>query len=186
MSDRRSATSRLLDDSSSECKTLRHQLPTRQSGVSEIALYVGAITLPLFLASVILLFLIVIKRVQPTQTPLLELGGITQDYSDAFYVDIGATVLVLLASLSSTFASILVGCVTTLVAYPVAQKMLVPPVPTIYQLGLVIAMVQSGDWLSIWRLLVYKATIKSGTRFSALRLSGYVLVITHALVYAPF
>jgi hypothetical protein len=189
MSDPRSATARLLGDTFTEAKTLTHkgnQLPNRHTGVSEIVVYVGIITLPLVFASGVLLFLVLVKRVPHTQPISPELGGIGQDLSDAFYVSVNSTSLVLLASLSSTFATILIGCVMTLVAYPVARNMSVGPVPTIYQLGLVIAMVQSGNWASIWRLLEYKTTIKRGPRVSALCLSAYVLVFIHALVYTPF
>jgi hypothetical protein len=117
-----------------------------------------------------------------------------EDETDAYYVRISSTVLVLLASFSSTIASLLVGCVMVFLSYPVSKHLLMssqhtPPegIPTVYQLGLLMTSLDAGGWWALWRWLKYNITTSGPSKLKVLTVTGYGLLVAHVLVYGfPF
>ena len=96
-----------------------------KAGKSEIWVALGVVSIPLVIVSGLLLGIIFTRRVRPTESASSALAfNVNEDESNAYYVQISSTTLVLLASFSSTIASIIVGFVMTLLAYPVSRHLL--------------------------------------------------------------
>jgi len=88
-------------------------------------------------------------------------------FDDAFYVRFSATSFVFLASLSSTLATSLVGLVMTLVSFSAAKRLAslsrqlnVDQLPTAFQLGLLIRILEAAIFDSLKHLLQRKERIK--------------------------
>jgi hypothetical protein len=130
---------------------------------SDIALSSLILTIPMLLFVCVLLGLVFHYRVQPKGVPFenLKLSG-SQDEKGVYYVNISSTVLVFIASWSSSLAPALGSFALALVAYPVARtylkeeragnprKLLTP-----YQLFLTLQFLDGGWAFSLWKWFKY-------------------------------
>jgi hypothetical protein len=136
----------------------------RMSGrISEIALSSALVVIPMLVFSTSLLGLVFHYRVTHNGSNFgnLNLAG-TEDESGVYYVDLSATLLIFIASWSSSLAPLLAGFVLTLASYPIARKFLkdarresVRNLPTPYQLALILRFLNGGGFGALWSWLKY-------------------------------
>ncbi|RPA87890.1 hypothetical protein BJ508DRAFT_409860 [Ascobolus immersus RN42] len=126
-------------------------------------------TLPMVVFSGLLLGLIFYYRVVPNKSSSSTLALPTQQYDDFLLVKISSTTLISVASWSSTVAPILVGFAVTLISYPVARSLMTAVMdnnpeglPTPYQLGLMLRMLATSGFGTVWTWLVYSVGWKKG------------------------
>jgi uncharacterized membrane protein len=129
--------------------------------VRQIVIAFAVMVLPMLFLSGILLGLIFFYRVPPNKYVHDDLG-MEQDFSDAYLVRFSATMLVTVASWSSTVAPILIGFAITLASYPAAKDMLTAsnttnttPLPTPFQLSLIVSTMSSNPFTSLWNWSAY-------------------------------
>jgi hypothetical protein len=164
-------------------------------GTGEILLTLATISIPPIVVSGFLLGLVFLRRVQQTPSPLSALAPSTNENdTNVYYVHVSSTLLVLLASFSSTIASALVGLAMTFISYPVSRRLLrlsesgwPTRFPTAYQLGLLVTLLHANVWAALWRWLKYIVRL-SQPKFTVLNIAGYGIVIAHIFVYtlSPF
>lgn len=163
----------------------------RISRATDVVLNTIALTIPMLLFCIALLFLVFHHRVHrhslPSDSLTLQDPGGEQGY---YHVKISSTYLIFVASWSSTLAPLLAACITTLWSFPVAADMMKAStteirdrLPTPYQLALTLLMLESGGWISLWQWLKYlwcwREARKSQGR--ALLSVGSVLLIAQLL-----
>ncbi|KAH8728090.1 hypothetical protein GQ44DRAFT_769616 [Phaeosphaeriaceae sp. PMI808] len=141
-----------------------HGKPMRMKGrVREILIAFAAMTLPMLVFSGLLLGLIFHYRITQNDYVSKDLAfDFNGDQSNAYFVRISATILVTVASWSSTIAPILIGFAVTLISYPVAKNLMkasantdTEKLPTPFQLSLIIRMISSSPYSAIWSWLTY-------------------------------
>lgn len=128
----------------------------RATGVRDILSVIASIFISLVGLSLGLLGMVFVRRIQHTKSKPNSLLIGQEDESGVYYIRISATTLVLLSSLSSTIASIIVSFFMSLVAYPVSHSLLqasnsrkLTGLPTPYQLGLLVTSL-NGHIVSLW------------------------------------
>ena len=138
----------------------RHQIRI-QGHVRQIIIAFTLMVLPMLFLSALLLGLIFFYRIPPNQYAHNDLG-LEQDHSNAYLVDFSATMLVTVASWSSTVAPVLIGFAITLASYPAAKDMLTASntmdtakLPTPFQLSLIVSTMSSSPFTSLWNWSAY-------------------------------
>lgn len=170
------------------------QEPTygRRAGKSEIWVALGVVSIPLFIVSGLLLGIIFTRRVRTTESASSALSfNVNEDESNAYYIQISSTTLVLLASFSSTIASIIVGFVMTLLAYPVSRHLLrslqlsnTKSIPKLYQLGLLITLLNASGLAVLWRWAKYIIARPRHKVAGVLNTAGCGLVMANVFLYS--
>ena len=97
----------------------RHQI---QGRVRQIVIAFAVMVLPMLFLSALLLGLIFFYRIPPNKYAHDDLG-LEQDHSNAYLVKFSTTMLVTVASWSSTVAPVLIGFAITLASYPAAKDL---------------------------------------------------------------
>jgi hypothetical protein len=127
----------------------------------DILLAFAIVSIPLTVLSAALLAVIFAFRVTEFQT----VSG-TNSEDNAYYVNLSATTVTLIASYSSTAASLVVGFAMTLISYTIATNIIresernrVENLPNPYQIALLITM-QSGSLGALWPWMKYSFTNK--------------------------
>lgn len=159
----------------------------------DIAFSFIIITVPMLLFAALLLGLVFHFRVTHNGSlhKQLQLHG-TTDEPRVYYVNLSATVLVFIASWSSSLAPMLVGFVLALAAYPICrqylnqarassrQELLTP-----YQLALTLRFMNGGGFGAIWSWLKYHARWKHvrQSQGSALSRTALITILTSLLAY---
>ena len=136
----------------------RHHI---QGRVRQIIIAFAVMVLPIFFLSALLLGLIFVYRIPPNMYAHDDLG-LEQDHSNAYLVDLSATILVTVASWSSTVASVLIGYAITLASYPAAKDLLTASktmntakLRTPFQLYLIVNTMSSSPFTSLWNWSAY-------------------------------
>jgi hypothetical protein len=130
---------------------------------SNIALSALILTVPMLAFVCVLVVLIFHYRVQSTDTPFSNLRLAEQQAQGGYYyVDISSTILVFIASWSSSLAPALASFALALIAYPVSKaylrearaenpgKLLTP-----YQLFLALRFLEGGGFGALWNWVKY-------------------------------
>lgn len=164
-----------------------------RTGKGEIWLALGVISIPLVVISSLLLGIVFIRRVQPTKSTSSALAINTNEQEPrVYYVQISSTTLVLLASFSSTISSILVGFIMTFLAYPISRHLLRAmqlgnprSIPRLYQLGLLITLLNASGLAVLWRWVKYRIARSRHKAVGVLNAAGCGLVLANVLVYTP-
>ena len=131
--------------------------------ILEILIAFAVMTLPMIIFSGLLLGLVFKYRITQNDFISSDLAfDSDQNDSSAYFVQISATTLTIVASWSSTIAPILVSFAITLVSYPVAKGLLTDSntqdtaqLPTPFQLSLIVRMISSGSFAALGNWLVY-------------------------------
>lgn len=165
------------------------------TGVRDILSVIAFIFISLVGLSVGLLGMVFVRRIQHTTSKSNSLLIGEEDESGVYYIRISATTLVLLSSLSSTIASIIVSFFMSLVAYPISHSLLqvsnsrnLTGLPTPYQLGLLV-MSLNGQIVSLWHWTKDRFSTKVRTpkvvtkSLSALAIAN-ILVYGHSTIVA--
>ena len=131
--------------------------------LGDVLLATALILIPFFGLNVGLIAVVTMNRYRPSNLDPYE----SEAFDDAFYVRFSATSFVFLASLSSTLATSLVGLVMTLVSFSAAKRLAslsrqlnVDQLPTAFQLGLLIRILEAAIFDSLKHLLQRKERIK--------------------------
>ena len=126
----------------------------------DIILYFAAIFIPFAVLSAVLVGVVLVFRVTIAPSSISG-SSLKKTDTDVYYVDISATTLVLIASYSSTIASLIIGFTISLSFFPLAAKIStysqrerLTYLPTPYQLGLLIAL-RNGSIGSLVRYIQY-------------------------------
>jgi hypothetical protein len=132
-----------------------------QGRVRQIVIAFAVMVLPMLLLSGLLLGLIFFYRVPPNKYIHEDLG-LEQDFPDAYLVHFSATMLVTVASWSSTVAPVLIGFAITLASYPAAKDLLTASntmdtaqLPTPFQLSLIVSTLSNNSFTSLWNWSAY-------------------------------
>lgn len=148
----------------SAAPTIGEMPPSRMGGrIKEILIAFAVMTLPMIIFSSTLLGLIFKYRVIQNGFVSDNLAFKSeQGVPDAFFVNLSATTLIVIASWASTVAPVLVGFAVTLVSYPIARGVLsasegadADRLPTPYQLSLMLRMLSSASPSALWAWLKY-------------------------------
>ena len=151
----------------------------------EIAFCFVVMTVPMLIFSALLLGLIYKYRIKENDfvSPNLRFASSQLD-ENAVYVDLSATLLITVASWSSTVAPILVGFAITLVTFPVAKSIMHAAnlnqpdrLPTPYQLALMIRMNTASAANSLYHWLRYVLFFKKGRSKQPAGLTWMTLII---------
>ena len=163
------------------------------AGKGEIWLALGVISIPLVVISSLLLGIVFIRRVHPMESTSSALAiNANEHESNVYYVRISSTTLVLLASFSSTISSILVGFIMTFLAYPISRHL--PralqsgnsrSIPRLYQLGLLISLLNASKLAVLWRWFKYTIARSRHKAVGVLNAAGCGLVLANVFVYMP-
>lgn len=164
-----------------------------RTGKGEILLGLGVISIPLVAISSLLLGIVFIRRVHPTESTSSALAiNANEQEPRVYYVQISSTTLVLLASFSSTIASILVGFIMTFLAYPISRHLLRAmqlgnsrSIPRLYQLGLLITLLNASGLAVLWRWIKYRIARSRHKAVGVLNAAGCGLVLANVFVYMP-
>lgn len=162
-----------------------------QAGKGEIWLALGVISIPLVVISSLLLGIVFSRHVQPTESTSSALViNANEHESNVYYVRISSTTLVLLASFSSTISSILVGFIMTFLAYPISRHLLRAlqsgnsrSIPRLYQLGLLISLLDASRLMVLWRWFKYTISQSRHKALGVLNAAGCGLVMANVFVY---
>lgn len=131
--------------------------------VREILLAFAVMTLPMTIFSGLMLGLVFHFRITQNNFISNELAfDSDQNNSNVYFVRISATTFTTIASWSSTVAPILASFAVTLGSFPVAKRLLaasekhdMTPLPTPFQLSLIIRIVSNGSFAALWSWLSY-------------------------------
>ncbi|OQV08682.1 hypothetical protein CLAIMM_12910 [Cladophialophora immunda] len=128
----------------------------------DIWLSFSLVALPMLVFSALLLGLVYSYRV--THAPAPTSGLRTDDIVDEpgiYYVDLSATVLIFIASWSSTLGPLLAGFLMALASYPLSRRywkdvqQQQPDLPTPFQLVLILKFFTSAGWGSLYSWIKY-------------------------------
>ena len=142
-------------------------------------------TVPMLIFSALLLGLIYKYRIKGNDfvSPNLRFTSAQLD-DNAVYVDLSATLLITVASWSSTIAPVLVGFAITLVTFPIAKGMMNAAnlnqpdrLPTAYQLALMIRMNTASAANSLYHWLRYMLYFRKGRSNQPAGLTWMTLII---------
>jgi hypothetical protein len=131
--------------------------------LTDIWLHAALLLLPLPIFNGVLLGLVYHYQVlqEPQVSSNSDLATYGKD-ADAYYVNISATLLVFIASWSSTLAPVLVGSIATLASYVAARQTLssqlrgdASRLTTPYQLAILISLLASGSVGALWQWTKY-------------------------------
>jgi len=151
----------------------------------EIAFCFIVMTVPMVIFSALLLGLIYKYRVKENDfvSPNLRFSAPQLD-NNAVYVDLSATLLITVASWSSTVAPILIGFAITLVTFPVAKGMMNAAIlnqpdrlPSPYQLALMIRMNTASAANSLYHWMRYVMFFRKGRSKQPAGLTWMTLII---------
>lgn len=132
---------------------------------SEIVLSFVIVTIPMLTFTAALLGLVFHYRVTHNGAVFenLDLTG-TRDEAGIYYVNLNSTLLIFIASWSSSLAPILAGFVLALASYPIARGYLRDSrtershqLPSPYQLALILKFLNGGGLGALWTWLKYLA-----------------------------
>ena len=175
-------------------ETLKSQKPKASNGkmsgtLLEIGLASAALTMPMFILTVVLLAL-VFGHQMPNHSSTYSYNNETElSLGSAYYVDYSATTLVYIASLSSTLSTILISAAMILFSYSLARSIAqnsdgndASELPSPFQLQLLVRMVD-GRLAALWSYLLYvfgrkhrKVTIIPVLRQAVAMLSAFLLL----------
>ncbi|OAP61647.1 hypothetical protein AYL99_03850 [Fonsecaea erecta] len=161
----------------------------------DIWLSFSIVTLPMLAFSALLLGLVYHYRV--THSPAATSGLRTDDLTDEpgiYYVDLSATVLIFIASWSSTLGPLLAGFLMALASYPLSKKYWNdvlhqhPDLPTPFQFALILKFLTSSGWGSLYSWVKYLAGWKKQRQWQSrlLTASASVTVLTTFLGFLVF
>lgn len=129
---------------------------------ADIWLSFTVLCLPPVTFSALLLGLVYAYRVTPGTSVISDTRtSDTFDEPGVCYVRLSATVLIFIASWSSSLAPLLVGLIMNLASYPISRKYWEdiqnqqPDLPTPYQLALVIKFIAASGWGALYRWVQY-------------------------------
>jgi len=156
-------------------------------GTTDILVALAIIFIPLTLFSALLLGIVFQRRIQylPPSSSLSTLDDSELYSTNAYYVRISSTTVVLLASFSSSIAPTLVSFFMVLFSYPISRRILkisdgrkLSDLPTPFQLGLLITTL-SGSLGALWHWVKYLLRWKKQRKIgSSLKLSVLGLLLT--------
>ena len=145
-----------LRKSSDTALQARPNTPKSHAALSEVLIAFAIVSIPLTLLSAVLCTVIFSYRISVVSNTDNETEG-----SDACYLNFDATTLSLLASYSSTVASVVVGFVMTLAAYSISASIVsysergeFDELPSPYQVGLILSL-RGGHIGSLWPWIKY-------------------------------
>lgn len=177
---------------------IEHQEPTSTclpSRITQIFLYLGAIVIPLFGVSGLLIGLVFKYRVRhrpsPSQSSSISLEtGLDEPH--VYYVQLSATKLVLLASISSSIAAILSSFFLSLLSYSLASRLVklsktrsLEKLPPPDQFGLLILTLNGGAG-ALWKWVKYMFERKRGDKTVGVVKTSFVgLTTVNVLGYCP-
>ena len=157
--------------------------------ITDILLNAGLLIIPMVILSVVLLGLVLHYQVtqgrdlSDTLTMLEQASG----SGGVYYVYINPTLLLLPATWSSSLAHMLAACIVALVSYPVAREQLRAvkshetwKLPTPYQLGLMLSMIDGAGMGSLYKWLKYLAGWKKKREHQAPGLTTLASVLVLA------
>lgn len=158
----------------------------------KIFLFVSMISIPLFLLSAVVIGIVIHNRVEQSQSSLPTSSSVAQEDQNVYYVNFGATKLVLLASFSSSIVGFLTTVFMSLLSYPISSRMLklsgkhnFEQLPTTPQFSLMILSLYGG-FCALWGWVKYIWTRKSSEKIPDMaRLSFVGLIVANALGYIP-
>jgi hypothetical protein len=157
---------------------------------SDVTLSSLAIVLPMTIFSAVLLALIYHNLVQASIGDLQSPASHTD--SDAFYVQVNATILVFIASWSSSVAPSLAGLVMILLSYSVAQRTMKlsasnqpEKLVTPFQLSILLGFLSGGGFGSFWSWLkyIFSWRHRRQKQVSSLRMAVSVWLLAIVLAY---
>ena len=154
----------------------------------DIILCFAAIFIPFAVLSAVLVGVVLVFRVTIAPSSISG-SSLEKTDTDVYYVDISATTLVLIASYSSTIASLIIGFTISLSFFPLAAKIStysqrerLTYLPTPYQLGLLIAL-RNGSIGSLWSWIKYTFARKGERKTRVVKTAGLAVMMTLLLTY---
>lgn len=161
--------------------------------VSDISLSLIIVTLPMLLFATLLLGFVFHYRVTQSSTPFQPLqtpGTASAKESGVYYVKLNATLLVFIASWSSTVAPMLASFLLALAAYPICHEYLYQAqatdrghqLPTPYQLALTLRFLNGGGFGALWSWIRYLAGWKNDRKEQASLLKNTAIVSIGATI----
>ncbi|RFU23764.1 hypothetical protein B7463_g12575, partial [Scytalidium lignicola] len=172
------------------------QLQRMGGRYSDIAWSFLILTLPILLLACVLLGLVFHYRVTSNGVPFENLSlSVKNDETGIYYVNFSPTILVFIASRSSSLAPALAGFALALVAYPVARKYLKAvragrheQLLTPYQLFLTIRFLDGGGASALWNWFKYLFSWRKHRVYqpSPLSVTASVAVLSMVLGIAVF
>jgi hypothetical protein len=159
----------------------------------DIALSFSVVTIPMLLFTGFLLGLVYHYRITHNDVPFetLRVAG-TTDEAGIYYVNLSATILIFIASWSSSLATILAGFIMALASYPIARRHLQDAraykpqqLLTPFQLALTLRFLDGGGWGALWSWIKYVAGWRKQRQLQArtLTTSASVMIVAIFLGY---
>jgi hypothetical protein len=156
---------------------------------SDIWLSFSIVTLPMLTFSALLLGLVYCYRVTHGTAASINLQ--TPDIVDEpgiYYVDLSATVLIFIASWSSSLGPLLAGFVMSLASYPLSRQFWndvqdqEPSLPTPFQFALILKFITSSGWGALYGWIRYLARWKEQRQLQSRLLTASASVTALATI----
>lgn len=160
-----------------------------QGRVRQIVIAFAVMVFPMLFLSGLLLGLIFSYRVPPNKYVHDDLT-IKQDFSNAYLVRFSATMLVTVASWSSTVAPVLIGFAITLASYPAAKDLLTASntndtaqLPTPFQFSLIVSAMSSSPFSSLWNWSAYTFGCEGKGQGQPKALRGLTITLAMGVIF---
>jgi hypothetical protein len=156
---------------------------------SDIWLSFSIVTLPMLAFSALLLWLVYYYRVTHGTAASINLRTPdTVDEPGIYYVDLSATVLIFIASWSSSLGPLLAGFVMSLASYPLSRQFWndvqdqEPSLPTPFQFALILKFITSSGWGALYGWIRYLARWKEQRQLQSRLLTASASVTALATI----